>query len=845
MIPFDRLQDARFERGDRLFLLYGSGIEDTYVTSSLSEISIEKVLLEILTIQGFQRVVYQSPHQPLYFLDDYSARLSKRIAAQAGVQVERGRGAMSRLSGGPLGNMALKESEPADNPPRRMGMGDNHAIRLMDSYMRETEVPTAVVIMQSETTLRYYEDQRILAGLIGEWSRLETTNRNICIFLFSAGSFDELAEAASRLYIPELRSIILKGRTNGENPSNIIQVEGPGELELDRLLDYVHQRQDKPLNEEEKSCLVEWMRAEKRTARYWLGELREVDRLDIQSIQSRNLFSSSRLNSVEDDLKLEQLVGLAEIKQRIQELAAWVTMSKKKEQLSGLKTRAPLLHMIFSGNPGTGKTTIARMIGEIYHNIGVLKRGHLIEARGSDLIADYVGATALKTNQLIDQALDGVLFIDEAYALTEKDRGGFGQEALDTLMIRMDNDRDRLVVVAAGYPEKMEAFRQSNPGLTRRFSQDNIFTFPDYQPEELLEILRGMLAEKELTPAKEFHGDLVEIVQGLYRTRDERFGNAGEMENLVNAIDRRRAVRLVREKLPLDARTIRDDLPDNYRIYLRPEIDGIQTLFAELDGLVGLAPVKEYLRGLAYRVKLEQKRGAKNGRDNSRQANRHLVFMGNPGTGKTMVARLLGKIYKSLGILRKGHLVEVSRADLVAGYVGQTALKTQEKIRAALDGVLFIDEAYSLSSWDRGDFGQEAIDALVKAMENYGDRLVVIAAGYPDEMRQFISSNPGLRSRFDKEILFPDFSSEEMIQIFTGLCKQEGFGVSEGLVKEIGVLLDLQRLEEERFFGNARAVLHLFDTMKTRMAERLWSEEFSEDRQPDIMHFIRTDLPTA
>ncbi len=141
------------------------------------------------------------------------------------------------------------------------------------------------------------------------------------------------------------------------------------------------------------------------------------------------------------------------------------------------RDEAPNLHMVFMGNPGTGKTTLARLFGEILFEIGVLKKGHLIEATGKDLIADYVGRTALKTTELIDRALDGVLFIDEAYVLTEAERGGFGQEAVDTLLSRIENDRERLVVILAGYPARMRRFLDSNPGLARRFPQDNIFVF--------------------------------------------------------------------------------------------------------------------------------------------------------------------------------------------------------------------------------------------------------------------------------------------------------------------------------------------------------------------------------
>ena len=229
----------------------------------------------------------------------------------------------------------------------------------------------------------------------------------------------------------------------------------------------------------------------------------------------------------------------------------------------------------------------------------------------------------------------------------------------------------------------------------------------------------------------------------------------------------------------------------------------LDVLLLQLDGLTGLAAVKAQVRQLIDIVRAEQMRRAA-GLPVS-QVSRHLVFTGNPGTGKTTVARLLGQLYAAIGVLGTGQLIEVTRSDLVAGYVGQTAIKTTEAVQRALGGILFIDEAYTLTrpAGSGQDFGQEAVDTLVKLMEDHRDELVVIAAGYGQEMAQFISSNPGLPSRFPRMIRFPDHSTDELASIFTSMCERDKYQVSADALD--GLRQYLARLPRTRQFGNGRS----------------------------------------
>lgn len=243
----------------------------------------------------------------------------------------------------------------------------------------------------------------------------------------------------------------------------------------------------------------------------------------------------------------------------------------------------------------------------------------------------------------------------------------------------------------------------------------------------------------------------------------------------------------------------------------------LEDVLAELDALVGLEPVKVEVKLVADLLtvqRMREQRGLP-----VAEGSRHLVFTGNPGTGKTTVARLLAEIYRTLGVVEKGHLVETDRAGLVAGYVGQTAMKVDVVVKQAIGGVLLVDEAYALARGGERDFGTEAIDALVKRMEDHRDELVVIAAGYPEEMKTFVESNPGLRSRFPKTIHFPDYTTDELERIFASMAKGAGYAPNEGALAAVRERVDAE--PRDAGFGNGRFVRNLFEAAVAAQASRV------------------------
>jgi SpoVK/Ycf46/Vps4 family AAA+-type ATPase len=534
-----------------------------------------------------------------------------------------------------------------------------------------------------------------------------------------------------------------------------------------------------------------------------------------QRAGSENRAPASTLGSLLDELKA--LVGLEAVKREIRSLVN-TSQYMARRQAAGLRVQKLGHHLVFVGNPGTGKTTVARLVAKIYAALGVLAKGHVVEKSRVDLVGEYQGHTATKTTSAFQSAIGGVLFIDEAYALARAGHSDdFGREAVDTLVKLMEDHRDELAVIVAGYPDLMADFLNANPGLKSRFP--TTLHFEDYDTAGLLGIFTKMCAEQSYRLSPEAEKCAREVLDRQPRGRG--FGNGRVARNLFEKSIQRLANRLSAAP-PTDSISlstlIEDDIPNLNVFGAREAPPPLATVLEQLDALVGLESVKAHVKKLGHLMELFERRKRENLPVPT--PSHHLVFVGNPGTGKTTVARLIAKLYAALGVLASGHLVEAARSDLVGEYVGHTAGKTTKLFDSALGGVLFIDEAYALSRGDHAeDFGREAIDTLVKLMEDHRGEVVVVVAGYPELMREFIDANPGLRSRFEETLVFDDYSNDELVKIFERMCFEHRYRIGAEILA--AARAHFERSPRKRGFGNARVARQLFEDAIARQAARL------------------------
>ncbi len=549
---------------------------------------------------------------------------------------------------------------------------------------------------------------------------------------------------------------------------------------------------------------------------------------------------------------LDKMIGLKEVKKKIRDHALYIQFLNLRKNKGIEENDQIVLHSVFMGNPGTGKTTVAKMMGQLYKKMGVLSKGHVHEVDRAEIVGEYIGQTAPKVKEVIEKARGGVLFIDEAYSLarTNDDSKDFGREVIEILVKEMSNGPGDIAIIMAGYPKEMKYFLDSNPGMKSRIKL--YYNFPDYLPQELYEIAEYAMTEKTITFTSEAREHLNNLILNAYRNRNNTFGNARFVFDLVDKSKVNLGIRLITDGHAQDM-SIEElstvSLIDVQGIEVeplnaKPKIPVDQKLLteslAELDSLIGIPQVKKEIHELVQIVQYSQRAG----KEVLNQFFLHTVFLGNPGTGKSTVARILARIFKSLGILERGHMVETDRQGLVAGYLGQSAIKTAEKIEEAIGGVLFIDEAYSLtqSMSGQGDYGAEVIQTLLKRMEDQRGQFFVFVAGYTDQMETFLKSNPGLNSRFDRILKFEDYLPQELMDIAVKMFAEHKLYIHDSAKSQFLNYLDYLYTSKDKFFGNARTIRTIVQEIIHHQNIRLSQLSTTEMDSTDTQMIMPEDL---
>ena len=532
--------------------------------------------------------------------------------------------------------------------------------------------------------------------------------------------------------------------------------------------------------------------------------------------------------------ELDDFVGLESVKEEIHKI---IDNVKEAQREGGPDARPRLYdHYIFTGNPGTGKTTIARIFADILGATGVLPKGQYVEVAAKDMISEYIGGTERNVQDYVDRAMGGVLFIDEAYGFND---GQFGKAGIDKLVPILENKKGEFVCIAAGYRDDMKEFLKMNTGLPSRFNKQ--IEFPDYNAKELELIFLSMAKKKGFRLDQEASDKLHIEFENMYNRRGDTFGNAREVRNLLDcAIERRR----VRHRTMSEAEVIREGKLLTYCDIAGEGVNkviDIQEVMKELDELVGLENVKQSLRDLAATIRREQKLAQSKNRTPNINIS-HYLFLGNPGTGKTTVARLMGKILYSLGVIASPEVYEVKREDLAGQYIGETAPKTRDVVMKAMGAVLFIDEAYSLNSGGLQDYGREVINTLTPLLEDYKNKFVCIAAGYTRDMMEFLAQNKGLASRFDEKIYFDDYTPDELFRIFVSMATKKEFRLEDEALDAVKTLLGQAYARRDESFGNARTVRKTLDRAVKNLSSRVaYDDTLGED---ELMTIKAEDINT-
>lgn len=555
-----RIQNnIRLDTGDPFIVIYGN-VNDAFFDINLVSHNIEYMLKEFFKEEGYQRVVFFDPAKKLYALDEESRQQLKPRQEQD-------------IPQGPLGGSGTlkRKSQPKAASPlsidSRYKMSDLSALSIMDWMFKDSSVSTAIVFTHADM-LNHFSPLLELQSRMRDWStnyeQIRGAKRNIAVFVFQCMKSEDVKDFVDEHQFTVLRNFLF---SRSDKRYNFFYIGGPDTEEFINMLRDLRVKHDVDVDVNEQEKISGWLSANVLNLREWYLKIKKAEKFNAQSVnKALQEENKEEFQNEPADERLKKLVGLSGVKEKIDE-------TKQVAKKYGKKA-VGTLHMAFLGNPGTGKTTIARLVSEIYRDVGILRRGHTVIANRGTLVGKYEGHTAPTVNTIVDQALDGVLFIDEAYSLNRKD-DPFGEEAITTLLERMENDRERLCVILAGYPEETKKMILMNPGLNSRFQ--NQIQFENYTADEMVEIFIRITENKKSTNPQlpSVSSELTLLLTTLFErmieenAAEKHWSNGREVRNLYEKMLR---VSAARKKRPRNRKVINEllpeDIPDEYEKYV-------------------------------------------------------------------------------------------------------------------------------------------------------------------------------------------------------------------------------------------------------------------------------------
>ena len=734
--------------------------------------------------------------------------------------------------------------------------------------MADSRIKSAIVftffqdfVSDGAAPLQQYSE--LLSHLWDEYSL--NNNENICIFLAPQMDSSSLQQLFDRLSGGDVFRNRFFNDNKTINRSCTVYVGAPNQDELKYMLEYLRivgaegkrltfPRKDIPSILSSLMYLSREANREENRAGYlssiyenitWYMKQQSDSEIPFTEDVVRQIYSKYKASDMADPMgTLMNTKGWEAVAKRIGEIVADYKQKKTKALLKHKPSNKskkivcaneridtpeedigfdyPIPHFIIRGNPGVGKTTVARLIGQIFYETGILKKGLTIEATRDDLIDRYVGGTTGKTRECVLSAQESVLFIDDAYSLLDNsDDNNYPKQAIDELVAIMTNSKQyRFCMIMAGYPDPMDKLLKMNSGLSSRFSKANVLTIEDYNPDLLKSIFISNCQKEGYSfwgeqPEQEEPLDLDLFFQNMYNQRDRaNFGNARDVVSVAREAKMQASLRDDNIRC-----IVKDDFGDYKKYFEQHGVSSIDDIFAEIDQYVGMGFVKELFDGV--RLELLDIEDCKMRGVRPDTYPDHYIFSGNPGTGKTTVGKMIGNFYHLMGVLGGKETLFVDASDLIGSHVGDSKNKTIEKIQEAIDhnSVLYIDEAYQITDTH---YSAEIVGAMMTRMTENAEDFKMIFGMYANRVEDFLKLNAGLSRRL-RIVEFPDYTPSQLVEIFDRTLALQGRTITDDAHRLIELLWEYKYNTRTESFGNAGDVKKLIIDMKKRMLKRVSS----------------------